>query len=226
MIVTIHQPQYLPYLGFFHKVRHADMLVLLDDAQFQKQSFQNRNTIKTDRGPQWLTIPILHHFGQQISHVEIGQTTNWRKKHWAAIQTNYGPAPHFDRFGAELRDLLTQRSDTKLLAVDVDLLRWAMHRLDIQVPVKLSSELGAAGASTSRLVEICRIVGADAYLSGPGGRDYMDMGLFEAAGIRVEFQAYTAKPYPQLFPSVGFVPNLAVVDALFNLGDEARDLIA
>lgn len=227
MIAAIHQPQFLPYLGFFHKVAHADVLLLLDDVQFQKHGFQNRNVIKTQTGPQWLTVPVLHHLGQRICDVLVGKTSNWRKKHWSAIQTNYGPAPFFKDLAAPLRELIVERTDTHLLPVDVELLRWAMAQLAIATPIRMSSELGVTSDDpNARLVALCQAVGADTYLSGPGGRDYMDLGLFERAGIAVVFQDYKARDYAQRYPDQGFLPNAAVIDAVFNLGPAARELIA
>ena len=226
MIAAIHQPQFLPYLGFFHKVRHSDVLVVLDDVQFQKHGFQNRNLIKTATGGQWLTVPVQHHLGQRICDVAVGQTSNWRKKHWSSIQANYGRARFFELYAADLRGRFLGRDDTQLLSVDLDLMRWAMAALGVDVPVRLSSELDVVGGRTERLVGICRAVGADTYISGPGGRAYMDLSLFEDAGIAVQFQEYAAREYSQLFPQQGFLPSLAVVDALFNVGPDASQLIA
>jgi len=226
MIAAIHQPQFLPYLGFFHKVRRSDVLVILDDVHFQKSGFQNRNLIKTPTGGQWLTVPVQQHFGQRICDVLVGQTSHWRKKHWSSIQANYGRAPFFEQFAPSLRDLFLERSDPQLLAVDLDLLRWAMAALGVDIPIRRSSELEVADGQTERLVGICRAVGADTYISGPGGRAYMDLSLFEKAGIAVQFQDYAAREYSQLFPQLGFLPNLAVVDALLNVGPEASQLIA
>jgi hypothetical protein len=226
MIVAVQQPQFLPYLGFFHKVRQADVLVILDDVQFQKHGFQNRNLIKTNTGSQWLTVPIVHHFGQKILEVAIARTTNWRKKHWSALQTNYAPAAFFKQLAPQLEPLLVGRDDDTLLAVDMELMRWAMATLGITTSIRMSSELGVGGDANERLVEICRAVAADTYISGPGGRAYMDLALFGRAGVAVTFQDYAPREYAQLFPKHGFLPNLAVVDALLNLGPDARALIA
>jgi hypothetical protein len=226
VIVAIHQPQFLPYLGFFHKVARCDAYVVLDDAQFMKGSHQNRNLIKTAQGAKWLTVPVLHELGQPISAVRINPTEAWRRKHWAAIQTNYGRAPFFRQLSGRLREILVDGVDETLLPLDMTLLQWALGLLGIGVPVRLASALGGGGEGTDRLVGICRAVGADAYLSGAGGRRYMELAAFDRAGIAVRFQEYAAVEYPQLFPQHGFIPNLSVVDALFNCGPGARELIA
>jgi hypothetical protein len=226
LIIANHQPQYLPYLGFFHKIRQCDRLIVLDDVQFLERGHQHRNTIKMQTGTQWLTVPVLQRRGQLIHEVTIDPAQKWRKKHWAALQSNYGPAPFFKELAPALHAILVEGTQTHLLALDLDLLRWAMSLLGIDVPMQLSSELGVGAVAGERHIEICKAVGADTYVSGVGGRQYMDLAMFEAAGIAVRFQDYAAREYPQLFPKHGFIPNLAVVDALFNVGPAARDLIA
>jgi hypothetical protein len=226
MIVANHQPQYLPYLGFFHKIARCDAFVVLDDVQFLERGFQNRNLIKMQTGTQWLTVPVLQRYGQMIGEVVIDPTQKWRRKHWAALQTNYNRSPFFKELAPELRSIIEDGSQTHLVSLDVDLLKWAMRLLGIDVPMRLSSELGVTGDKSVKHINICRALSADTYLSGPGGRLYMEMPLFEEAGISVVFQEYSAREYPQQHPKHGFIANLAVVDALFNCGPtEARKLI-
>jgi hypothetical protein len=226
VIVAIHQPQFLPYLGFFHKVAHSDHYVVLDDVQFMERGFQHRNKIKMQTGSQWLTVPVLQQWGQRTDAVKIDPTSHWRRKHWAALQANYSRAPHFGELAPTLKPILCEGTHEDLLSLDMDLLRWAMECLQIDVPITLSSTLSTPGASTERLVGICSALGAEVYLSGPGGRLYMEMELFERAGIEVRFDEFKASEYPQLFPKHGFIPNLSVVDALFNCGGAgARALI-
>lgn len=226
MIVANHQPQFLPYLGFFDKVSKADLLVVMDDVQFLERGFQHRNLIKMQTGKQWLTVPVVQRRGQLIGDVAIDPAQNWRRKHWSALQTNYNPSRHFKALAPELRSILLEGTHTHLLGLDLDLMRWAMTHLGITTPMRLSSELGVTGEKSERHINICRAVGADTYLSGPGGRLYMDMDLFERAGIAVQFQDYRAREYSQLFPQHGYLADLACVDAVFNCGPEARALIA
>ena len=225
MIVANHQPQFLPYLGFFDKISKADLLVVMDDVQFLERGFQHRNLIKMQTGKQWLTVPVMQRRGQLIRDVAIDPGQNWRRKHWNALQTNYNPSPFFKALAPELRAILLEGSHTHLLALDMDLMRWTMQQLGITTAIQLSSELGVTGEKSERHINICRAVGADTYLSGPGGRLYMDMTLFAQAGIAVRFQDYRSREYPQLFEQHGFLPDLACVDALFNCGPEARALI-
>lgn len=222
--VAIHQPQYLPYLGFFHKLGHCDVFVALDNVQFQKNGVQNRNKIKTSQGWQWLTVPVMHDFGQPILGVAINPNVSWQRKHWNALASNYGRAPFFNEFSPSLRLLLEQEWHN-LCQLDMALTQWAMAVLKIETPIVYASQLGATGNQTELLIKICQAVGADCYLSGPGGRRYMDLEAFAAAGITVEWQAFNAPVYSQLFPQVGFVPDLSAVDAIFNCGAEARSFL-
>jgi hypothetical protein len=223
--VAIHQPQYLPYLGFFHKLRHCDVFVALDNVQFQKNGLQNRNKIKTSQGWQWLTVPVLHDFGQPIRDVGINPNVPWQRKHWNALASNYGRAPFFNEFSPSLKPLLEQEWDS-LSQLDMALAKWAMVALAIETPVVHASELGVEGNQTELLIAICRAVGADRYLSGPGGRRYMDLEAFAAAGITIEWQAFTSPVYPQLFPQAEFVPDLSAVDAIFNCGAATASFLA
>jgi len=105
MIVAIHQPQYLPWLGYFDKMNRADAFVLLDTVQFKKNEFQNRNQIKGPGGPQWLTVPVLQKLGQDIKDVRINTTVTWRKKHLAALNSCYGRAPFYGDYRDAFEDL-------------------------------------------------------------------------------------------------------------------------
>lgn len=223
--VAIHQPQYLPYLGFFHKVAHCDLFILLDDAQFQKNSHQNRNKIKSATGWQWLTVPVLHRFGQTINQVALNPNVDWAHKHWQALISSYGRAPFFDLYRTELKALLLEQTYKDLCSLDLTMLRWVMRTLDLEKPILVSLQLRVGGTQTARLVNLCKAAGSDCYLSGPGGRLYMDPEEFREEGIRVEFQNFESPTYVQVFPKQGFCSDLSVVDVLFNCGAEAREFL-
>jgi len=223
-IVAIHQPQYLPYLGFFHKLFHCDVFVVLDSVQFQKNGLQNRNKIKTSQGWQWLTVPVLHRFGQRIGEVQVEPDTRWQRKHWNALVSNYSRAPYFDRYSPKLRELLEGQWKS-LCELDGALMRWAMEALGIETPILYSSTLGVAGNRTELLVNICKAVEADGYLSGPGGSRYMDLSAFEAARLTVVWQQFTSPVYTQVFPHVEFIPNLSIVDTVFCWGPETTTFL-
>lgn len=224
-VVSIHQPQYLPYLGFFHKIAHSDVFVALDDTQFQKNGVQNRNKIKTAQGWQWLTVPVQHRFGQLINEVRIDGRAPWPRKHMHTLRANYSRTPYFNCYIPKLEELLTAEYDN-LSQLNMALTQWVMSVLEIKTPILLASALNVCGEQTDRLVSICQAVRADCYLSGPGGRQYMELELFAAAGIQVQWQLFEAPVYQQCFPQTDFIPNLSVLDALFNCGPETtRSLI-
>lgn len=216
-LLSAHQPQYLPWLGFFDKVARADVFVLLDDVQFKKNEWQNRNRIKGPSGPQWLTVPVRHRFPQTIAEVEIAPPPSWSRKHQQALRTNYGKAPFFDAEMPLFAELLEASWD-HLAPLNVEIIRRLTQRLGIGTELRLSSEVPVRDDPTLRLVDLCRELGADAYLSGSGG-DYLDEQAFDAAGIEVAVQSYDHPRYPQLHGD--FEPFLSIVDLLMNCGDDS-----
>lgn len=221
MILAAHQPQFCPWLGYFDKMRRADVFVFLDDVQFKKNEWQNRNRIKTQNGPAWLTVPVLHNFGQDIRQVRVNNTIDWNKKSQATLKQSYARAKAFSEAADFIEKLLGQPWE---LLVDINLysVRWLAERLKVGTETKLSSELGVPGHSTERLVNLCKALGAGTYLAGAGGRDYMDMDLFKKAGIEVQFQDYAHPVYPQLHGE--FVPNLSALDLILNVGDDGASI--
>ena len=222
MICAIHQPQYLPWLGYFDKMDQADVFVFLDDTQFKKNEWQNRNRIKTGQGWQWLTVPVIHHLGQEIREVQINNSIRWRHKHTQSLRQNYGKAPHFDRYWPFFEETF-QRQWTSLSELNVYVATGIARELGIDTTVAVSSELGKQGEATEALIAICRKVGADVYLSGQGGRGYVEAKRFEEEGIVLRYQEYEHPVYPQRFGE--FVPRLSVIDLLFNAGPESLDMI-
>lgn len=217
MIVTIHQPQFLPWLGYFDKIRRADVFVSLDTVQFKKNEFQNRNRIKTAQGWQWLTVPVRHRHPQALRDVEINSTNAWQHKLVHAIRTNYTKSPYYDEHGAALEALLER--DWHLLApLNLATVRFLLERFGIRTPVREAAEIGASDHPTQRLVDICSHLGAEVYLSGAGGQSYLELERFEEAGIRVEFQDFTHPEYPQLYGA--FEPYMSAIDLLLNAGRE------
>ncbi len=222
MTVAIHQPQYLPWLGYFDKMDRADVFVLLDNVQYKKNEFINRNRIKSAAGWQWLTVPVRFHFPERIDQVAIHAGVNWRHQHAQALLTNYGRAPYFTSYRPFFDDLLS-RPWERLCDLNAHAVRGLAELLGIRREMPLASAWALGEDPTGRLVDICRRVGADTYLSGAGGQDYLDLSQFEAAGIRVEFQAFEHPAYPQRFGP--FEPFMSVVDLLFNCGEESLEVI-
>jgi hypothetical protein len=194
--------------------------------QFQKNGLQNRNRIKTGskEGLQWITVPVRHRFGQAINETQIDSSLSWQTKHWKSLQANYSRARCFHAYEDQLQRLLGAEYRS-LSHLDMDLITWCMEALEIRTPILYSSQLGVDGRATSLLVNICRAVGADSYLSGPGGARYMEMALFEEAGLQVLWQSFDCPTYEQQFPKAGFVPNLSVIDAILNCGRDVVPLV-
>lgn len=224
MIVAVHQPQYLPWLGYFDKIRRADRFCYLDNVQYKKNDWQNRNRIKTARGWQWLTVPVQYRFPQKISEVTINNTVNWKNKHLQSLVTNYNRAPFFKKF-AKLFEEVYSKDWVFLSELNIALIERlkAAFGLD-RAPAVKSSELSLREDPTDRLIDICRKLKADAYLSGQDGVKYLDLGRFEQSGIQVIIQEFVHPVYPQLFKK--FQPRMSVVDLLFNCGPESIERIA
>jgi len=217
MRVAVHQPQYLPWSGLFDKIDQADLFVVLDNVQYQKNEWQNRNRIKTPQGWRWLTVPVHYVFPQRLRDVRVAET-GWQRTHWRTLTQSYRKAPHFDRYAPLLEPLYTARWSW---LVDLALAGMAClaSALGLVWAPRLASEMTLTEHPNQRLIDICREVGADRYLAGSGSRHYLDLPAFERAGLTVEVQQFTHPVYPQLYPP--FEPGLSAADLLFNCGPES-----
>jgi hypothetical protein len=225
MLVAIHQPEHMPWLGFFEKLLRADLFVLLDDVQFSKGDFQNRNRVKGRNGAQWLTVPVVHKFPQQINEVVIA-TDNWQAKHWKMLVSCYARAAHFEMF-ADAFEEFYRRTWTKLSELNVAAIQMLARALGIEKKIIFSSCLAADGHKSELVLNICQAVGARAYYSGRAGSTYLDASAFRRAGIEIVVQDFEHPVYEQLFmKEQGFVPNLSALDLLFNHGAESLGLIS
>jgi hypothetical protein len=205
--VSIHQPDYLPHKPYFEKIRASDLFVFLDCVQFEKNGFVNRNRVRSSRDWQWLTVPVVN---QGLTHslikdVLVSGSSDWRLKHWRTLQTVYGKAPGFRKYRTFFEE--TYREEWVTLSdLNEHLVKGVCDILNIHTKMMDASSLNPAGARTDLLIDICRRVGADTYLSGPSGRNYLELTKFHDAGIRVEFQGQEH----------GDTVNLSIVDDLFR----------
>jgi WbqC-like protein family len=218
MVVTIHQPAYLPWLGYLDRVARSDVFIFLDTVQFERNSFTNRNRIKTANGPIWLTVPVrlCDHLNSTIADVEIGENRDWRRKHLASIAQSYRRAPGFasryERLAA------AYANDTRHLAeFCFDQLGFWLAEFHIATSVVRASELAVEGRNSALVLALCKHAGAHTYLSGPLGRDYLQEDEFAAAGIEVRYHDYAHPHYPQLHGD--FVPAMGIVDYWMNCPD-------
>ncbi|MCW4000955.1 MAG: WbqC family protein [Candidatus Bathyarchaeota archaeon] len=221
MIAAGHQPNYLPYLGFFDKIRRSDIFIIEDAVQFEQQGFTNRNRVLTSDGVRWLSVPIKHAKKPLcINEIEIATSAeaNWRQRHWLTLKHNYCKAPYWSKYADFFEDTY-QREWTMLIDLNMHLIRGIMGFLHMDKPIVFGSSLTAEGKKTELIIAQCKQVGADTQLSGNGCHDYIDKELFEKAGIKLVFQNFNHPQYTQTCS--GFVPNLSVVDYLFCTGAES-----
>ena len=218
MRVTIHQPQFLPWLGYLDKIDQVDLFILLDTVQFKKNEWQNRNRIRTATGWQWLTVPVLQHFGQRIDDVVINPTVAWKAQHLRALDMHYARAPYRDPYLSQLRELYAEPW-TRLSDLNKTMTQWVLKAYGITTPVHSASDWTAREEPTDRLVDLCRAVGATHYQPGPGADSYMDKPRFEASGLRLEMQIFHHPIYRQVYAP--FEPNLSALDLLLMQGSDA-----
>jgi hypothetical protein len=220
MITSGHQPNYLPYLGYFDKMAQCEVFVIQDNVQYERHDFQNRNQIKTVKGATWITVPV-EHVGDTLPFKEIRIAkrleSEWGLHHWRILKTNYEHAPYWKQY----RDFFEETYNKKweyLIDLNLYLIKGIMKFLRIKTSLVMASSLAVSGKSSNMILAQCKSVGANVYLSGIGGRDYLDIPLLEKAGLKVVFQDFHYPIYTQMFGD--FVPNLSVVDYLFCHGGE------
>jgi hypothetical protein len=219
MIVGIHQPNYLPYLGFIDKLIKSDVFVIYDDAQFNKGDFQHRNRIRIFHGWEWLTVPV------EKKHIPINQikikndvkisNMNWQEAHFKEIYDNYRKAPNYAKYEKDICQIYGQQYDM-LIDINIRLIEFLMNSFDIETKIIFSSEFGLNSRLTEKLVDLVGAVGGDVYLSGPMGKEYLEHQLFEKKNIQVIFQEFKHPVYQQQYN--GFEPNMSAIDLIFNKG--------
>ena len=220
--VAIHQPGYLPWLGYFHKMMHCDTFVFLDDVQYERRGWQNRNKIKSNTGSLWLSVPITAGIDDPINRVKIFNGDKWAIRHKKSIIANYAKSAFFEEYWQHLEPAYEAEYDL-LLDVDMELIGRFMKLLGIGTKTLLSSELGVTSKSSDRILDICKALGADTYVSGALGTNYLDLGDFGDAGIAVRFQHVSHPVYRQRFGP--FMPNMSALDLLLNEGPDSARII-
>ncbi|NIV71183.1 MAG: hypothetical protein GWN16_00110 [Calditrichae bacterium] len=221
MILAAHQPNFMPWIGYFHKMSRADKFVLADDVQYTTQSFINRTRIKTAHEKQWLTVPVLtkKQGCQKINEVRIDTSRNWQKKHWKTLVVNYSSAPYFDQY-ADFFEQIYQQEWQFLVDLNVALIDFLRQELAITTSLFPSSQIALdLTSSTERIIGLAKELGCDEYLSGSGGsQDYLDEKQFQEAGICLKYNQFQHPVYTQQFGNC--VSGLSVIDLLFNQGAE------
>lgn len=223
MRLAIHQPHYLPWLGYLAKWAAADLFVFLDTVQYEKNGWQNRNRIKTVDGARWLTVPVHARLGTPIAEIAVDREQPWAARHLRSIEHGYGRAPHWGAHRDALARLYAAPWE-RLAPLAVASAEWLGRAAGVTTPARLASSLAVSeDDATGRLVALCRAVGADTYLAGGHGATYMDAKRFAEAGIRVLYQRYTHPVYAQQHGD--FVPFLSGLDLLLMHGDASLAIL-
>lgn len=213
-VIAIHQPNFLPWLGFFHKVAKADCFVFLDDVEFSKGSVTNRVRIILGGNPHWLTIPILDaKNSSRISELKVAPT-DWRSKHLRVLREAYSKAPYFGEIFPILEDVYGLAEDN-LARLNVAAVERICTHLNLTASFRTSSELAAEGKGESKLVAIVKELGGSIYLSGNGAKNYQSGQLFSDSGISLNYSNFRERPYSQ--GAENFMFGMSILDALFNL---------
>lgn len=223
--MCIAQPEHLPWLGYFDKMHRVDIFVFLDNVQFKKRYFENRNRIRTASGWTWMTVPVRSkgRFDQVLRDVEIDNERTWQGDHWKTLQLNYCRAIYFDQYREFLENTYVSRKWSRLVDLNIELIRWGAEQLAIRPDFLRASELQVQGKATSLLLAICKELKASAYLSGISGKEYLDERLFEENGISVQYQEFRHPIYRQLYDP--FEPLMGFIDLLFNSGPASREIL-
>jgi len=230
MLVAIHQPHYVPWLGYLDRMAKADLFVVLDHVQFERRNYQNRAMIRVEGESKWLTVPVIQMsqkeriIDKQVDNSESG-SRSWGSTHFKTLKYAYRKAPFFERYGPRLQEILESRYE-KLLDLDLAMLDFLRESFQIRTPLKRSSEMRADGARSTLLLNVCEEAEAGStFLGGLGGsRGYLDLPAFAARGIGVQWQQFKHPTYEQC-GEAPFTPGLMSLDLLFNCGPRAVEVL-
>ncbi|MEO7744042.1 MAG: WbqC family protein [Usitatibacter sp.] len=230
MLVAIHQPHYIPWLGYLDRMQQADLFVVLDHVQFERRNFQNRTTILLEGEGKLLTVPVVQVSQKEtimeksVDNSETG-SRQWGPNHFKTLKYAYRKAPYFALYAPRLQEILEARWD-KLVDLDLAMLDFVRDVFGITTPLARSSAMKVEGARSELLLNICREMGpGTSFLGGLGGsRGYLNLEAFAEAGVGVQWQQFKHPSYEQCSGNA-FVPGLMSLDALFNCGPAARELL-
>jgi len=226
MILTAHQPLFLPYLGHFAKIACTDVFVFLDTVSYAKWGWYSRNKIRTSEGWMWLVVPILTHghHNQPLNKIKIDNSQKWRKKHLKAIEMAYSKAPYFELYHNFFQETYNNEW-TYLTDLDEHFIRFCIKELGIDVKfVKASSmSLNLEGQKSSLVLDLCKKMKPDVFIFGKTGKTYAKVEDFESLGIKVIFQDYKHPVYSQIHGE--FIPYMSIIDLLFNCGPKSFEIL-
>ncbi|MCV0430399.1 MAG: WbqC family protein [Nitrosopumilus sp.] len=223
MKVSIHQPNYLPWMGLIRKILNSDIFIIFDDVQLVRgKSYVIRTKIKTSGGPKWISVPVENKNDLlKINQIKINHKVSWQDEHWNKIFENYHKTKYFDKYSKNFKKIFFQKQDS-LVELNFAFIKEILDVLNIQKNIKFSSELGVEGTGTDKIINLIKAVNGDEYISGTGkgsSRYIIDNEIrFEDNNIKLIFQKFNHPIYNQT--SSDFVPNLSIIDAIFNIGPE------
>ncbi|MCB2020961.1 MAG: WbqC family protein, partial [Burkholderiaceae bacterium] len=217
VLVGIHQPNYIPWLGYFYKMSLSDVFVFLDDVKFSTRSFVNRNRISINDEAKWLTIPLKRGFDTTIQDARLDGDA-WVNKHLRSIELSYRKAPYFQDYFEAFCEVLRSNSNDSLARLNASLIKLMADWLGLACITYNSSAIETRAVADERLVELVSAVAGNVYVSGAGGANYQSESTFSAAGIDLQYTNFAVERYKQ--PSPDFLPGLSAIDALFNIGGD------
>lgn len=213
----------MPWLGFFHKINMADVYVVLDNVKYKKLYFENRNKIRTNDGWRWITIPLRRHSDDTfIKDIFIHRDLKQKKKRLNIIWQCYNKAEYFEFYWSKF-EAIYSKDYNLLLDLNLELINYFLKSLNIHTKIIFASDLDVTGTKSELNFNICKALGANTYISGISGRDYLDIQKFYNNGIEVVFQEFHHPIYKQLHEP--FIPCMSVIDLLFNHGEKSLDII-
>lgn len=224
--IAILQSNYIPWKGYFDMINMVDEFILYDDMQYTKRDWRNRNKIKTQKGLEWLTIPVevKGKYFQKINETKVSEKS-WAKKHWQTIVHNYSKAKYFKEYKDIFEELYLSCDEEYLSQINYKFIVAINNILEIKTKLRWSSEFELVDGQTEKLLGICKDCKADIYLSGPAAKDYFDMELAKKENIKVEWMDYSGyREYNQLFGE--FEHGVSVLDLIFNEGSGAKEFIS
>jgi hypothetical protein len=224
MIISINQPAYLPWLGYFHRINISDVFVFFDSVQFEKNSMVNRNKVKTSQGDVMLTVPVKlkDHLHKEIREIEIADQ-KWRERHWKTIEINYKKSKYWNEYSPRLKKIY-EKEYKNISDLCYDQLKLFLELLNIKTKIIKSSELKNIDSKKEQLIiDMCSGLGAEIYVSGVMGKDYIDNENFHKRGIKLYYQSYKHSEYNQLWGE--FKPCMSIIDLLFNEGSNSLEII-
>tara|TARA_Y100001954_G_scaffold111289_1_gene120670 strand:+ start:141 stop:821 length:681 start_codon:yes stop_codon:yes gene_type:complete len=222
MKIAVMQSNYMPWVGYFDLIRQVDQFIIYDTVQYTKNDWRNRNQILSNGQLKWLTIPVrVKSLTQKINETQISQT-NWNIKHWKNINANYAKAKGFNFFKKEFEEIYNVKSKY-LSDINFSLIKKVCEVLNINTKILRAEDFSLSGNKNDRLIQLCKSLNANIYLSSPSAKSYINEKLFKENSISLDWMKYEYKfSYPQF--SDEFYCNVSIIDMICHLGEESSTL--